>query len=40
LVSRTTTSVIRGATPEDLVKRGKGETLKRYLSRIAEGGYT
>jgi len=26
-------------TPEDLVKRGQAESVKRYLSRIAVGGY-
>lgn len=26
-------------TPEDLVKQGRAESVKRYLSRIAVGGY-
>ncbi|MBI3513835.1 MAG: DUF2384 domain-containing protein [Proteobacteria bacterium] len=26
-------------TPEDLVKQGRADAVKRYLSRIAEGGY-
>jgi hypothetical protein len=26
-------------TPEDLVKQGRAEAVKRYLSRIAVGGY-
>jgi hypothetical protein len=26
-------------TPEDLVHAGRGEAVKRYLSRLAEGGF-
>ncbi|MBU2714221.1 antitoxin Xre/MbcA/ParS toxin-binding domain-containing protein [Zooshikella harenae] len=28
-----------GLTAEDLVKQGKAEAVRKYLSRIAEGGY-
>ena len=29
-----------GLTAEDLVKAGRGESVRNYLSRVAAGGYT